>query len=83
MEKFGIALLSMAHVHAKRFYADQIRAHPDCEIVALWDEDPTRGHAEADRYSVPFHYLVEDVLALSEVDGCRCQRAYFRCTGIF
>jgi 1,5-anhydro-D-fructose reductase (1,5-anhydro-D-mannitol-forming) len=66
--KFGIALLSMAHVHA-RGYADQIRAHPDCEIAALWDEDPTRGHAEADRYDVPFHYLLEDVLAMTEVDG--------------
>ena len=30
--KFGIALLSFAHVHA-RGYADQVRDHPDMEIV--------------------------------------------------
>ena len=51
--KIGIALLSFAHVHA-RGYADQVRDHPDCETMAVWDDDPERGQTEADRRGLPF-----------------------------
>ncbi|HZP80142.1 MAG TPA: Gfo/Idh/MocA family oxidoreductase [Chthonomonadaceae bacterium] len=66
--KIGIALLSMAHVHA-RGYADQVRDNPDTRIVALWDEDAERGQAEADRRGVPYYSSLEAVLALPEVEG--------------
>jgi 1,5-anhydro-D-fructose reductase (1,5-anhydro-D-mannitol-forming) len=66
--KIGIALLSFAHVHA-RGYADQVRDHPDCETVAVWDEDPARGQAEAEKRGVPFYNDLEAVLALPDVDG--------------
>jgi 1,5-anhydro-D-fructose reductase (1,5-anhydro-D-mannitol-forming) len=64
--KIGIALLSFAHVHA-RGYADQIRDHPDCTTVAIWDEDRTRGEAESERRGAPFYEDLETVLALSDV----------------
>ena len=67
-DKIGIALLSFAHVHA-RGYADQVRDHPDCETVAVWDEDPERGQAEADKRSVPFYADIDDLLASSRVEG--------------
>jgi predicted dehydrogenase len=66
--KLGIALLSFAHVHA-RGYADQVRDHPDCRIVAVWDEDAERGRAEAEKRGTPFYESVDEVLALAEVDG--------------
>jgi 1,5-anhydro-D-fructose reductase (1,5-anhydro-D-mannitol-forming) len=66
--KLGIALLSFAHVHA-RGYADQVRDHPDCTVLAVWDEDADRGAAEAEKRGVPLYGTLEEVLALSEIDG--------------
>ena len=66
--KIGIAILSFAHVHA-RGYANEVRDHPDCETVAIWDEDPVRGQDEADKRGVEFYHELEDVLALDAVDG--------------
>src|ERR1041384_6218589 len=66
--KIGIALLSFAHVHA-RGYADQIRDSPDCEAVAIWDDDTARGQAEADKRGLPFYEDLPSVLALPDVDA--------------
>jgi predicted dehydrogenase len=67
-DKIGIALLSFAHVHAKG-YADQIRSQPDCEAVAVWDEDPSRGQNEADKRGLPFYHDLEEILGLPDVDA--------------
>jgi predicted dehydrogenase len=69
--KIGIALLSFAHVHA-RGYADNVRDHPDCEAVAIWDEDPARGQAEADKRGLPYYHELDDILALPNVDAVVC-----------
>lgn len=66
--KVGIALLSFAHVHA-RGYADQVREHPNCATIAVWDEDPERGRLEAEKRGVPFYDSLEDVLAIPDVQG--------------
>jgi len=66
--KIGVALLSFAHVHA-RGYADQVRDHPDLSTIAIWDEDPVRGQAEADRRGLRCYTELDAVLALSEVDA--------------
>ncbi len=66
--QIGVALLSFAHVHA-RGYADQVRDNPDLEAVAVWDEDPARGQAEAEKRGLPFYTELETVLALPEVDA--------------
>ncbi len=66
--KIGVALLSFAHVHA-RGYADQVRENPDTEAVAIWDEDPERGQAEAEKRGVPFYSSLEATLALPEVEA--------------
>ena len=67
-DKIGVALLSFAHVHASG-YADQVIASPDCEAVAIWDDDALRGQAEADRRGITFYHELADVLALTTVDA--------------
>ncbi len=66
--KLGIALLSFAHVHA-RGYADQVRDHADCEVVAIWDEDPVRGTSEAEKRGAEFCSSLDEVLGNPAVDG--------------
>ena len=66
--KVGVALLSFAHVHA-RDYANQVKNHPDCKIIAVWDEDHSRGLTEAGAHNVPFYDQLETLLALPEVDA--------------
>src|SRR4029077_14726231 len=56
------------HVHAKD-YAAEAQAHPDVEIVAAWDEDPSRGEAAAADLGVPFHTDLAELLARPDVDG--------------
>ena len=63
-----VAMLGFWHVHAKD-YAAEAQAHPDVEIVAAWDEDPTRGEAAAADLGVPFHADLAELLARPDVDG--------------
>lgn len=63
-----IAMLSFWHVHGKD-YAREAEEHPDTEIVAVWDEVPERGRAEAAARGVPFFETLEDVLAQPNVDA--------------
>lgn len=61
-------MLSFAHVHAGG-YAEQVKNNPDAELVAVWDEDPARGKAEAERRGVPFYADLHALLALDAVQG--------------
>jgi predicted dehydrogenase len=69
--KIGIAKLSFAHVHAHG-YCDQVRDHPEAELVAIWDEDPARGREEAQKRNLPFFERLDDALAFPEVDAVVC-----------
>lgn len=55
-----IAMLSYWHVHAWD-YTREVQAHPDTEIVAVWDEDAERGKEAAKQLGVQFY---EDLGAL-------------------
>ena len=63
-----VAMLSFWHVHA-RDYARQAEEHPDTEIVAVWDELPGRGRAEAEKRGVRFYEHLNDLLAQSGIDA--------------
>lgn len=63
-----VAMLSFWHVHGKD-YARAAENHTDTEIVAIWDEDPERGQAEAAQHNVPFFTRLEDLLAQPNIDG--------------
>lgn len=63
-----VAVLSFWHVHGKD-YANEAVAHPETELVALWDEDASRGQAMATHYGVPFVSDYRDILARPDIDG--------------
>jgi predicted dehydrogenase len=63
-----IAMLSFWHVHGKD-YARSTEEHPDTEIVAIWDEVPERGRAEAAKRNVPFFENLDELLAQPNVDA--------------
>jgi 1,5-anhydro-D-fructose reductase (1,5-anhydro-D-mannitol-forming) len=66
--KIRLAVLSFWHVHGSE-YADMAAEHPGTEVAAIWDEDPARGHAEAEKRGVPFVPRLEDLLGRDDVDG--------------
>ncbi|HEX6971023.1 MAG TPA: Gfo/Idh/MocA family oxidoreductase [Limnochordia bacterium] len=65
---FRVAMLSFWHVHAPG-YARQFREIPDCEISAVWDENPERGREWAEKLGVPFIPDLDAVLHRDDVDG--------------
>jgi predicted dehydrogenase len=65
---FRIAILSFWHVHAED-YAREAEANPETEIIAVWDEAPDRGRAEAGKRGVDFHADLDEILARPDVDG--------------
>ncbi len=63
-----LAMLSMAHVHA-RGYAQQIVRNPDAEIACVWDDDPARGRPAARALEAPFADNLFEILHDSGIDG--------------
>lgn len=63
-----IAMLSYWHVHAKD-YTRQVQARPECKIVAVWDEQPQRGRAQAEELGAVFYENLESLLANPQIDA--------------
>ena len=61
-----VAILSFWHVHAKD-YARQAAEHPETEIVAVWDEVPSRGRQQAEALGVPFYEELGALLAQPDI----------------
>ncbi len=63
-----IAVLGFWHVHAGD-YAKQAVQHPGTELIAVWDEDQTRGQAGADQFGVEYTDDLDALLARDDLDG--------------
>ena len=63
-----VALLSRWHVHADE-YAQEACKHPDVEVVAVWDEQETRGRKWAKELGVRFESDLEQLLGDDTVDA--------------
>lgn len=61
MVKIGI--MSFAHMHAYS-YAASVRALPEAELVAVWDDNPKRGRAAATQFKTTFVANLDKFLAL-------------------
>ncbi|MGQ9526075.1 MAG: Gfo/Idh/MocA family protein [Armatimonadota bacterium] len=68
-KRLRVALLSMAHVHA-RGYAGQLRRMRDrVQIVCVWDDSEQRGRSAADWLNVPYVKALSDVWDREDVDA--------------
>ena len=63
-----VAVLSYWHVHAND-YSKQAAEHPDTEIVAVWDDQPERGRAAAQRWGGTFEESLPTLLARDDIDA--------------
>ena len=63
-----MAVLGWWHVHAPD-YAEAARDHPDCEVVAVWDDDDARGAEAAAALGVPHTSDLDGLLAREDVDA--------------
>ena len=63
-----LAMLSFWHVHAQE-YEHQALANHAAQILAVWDEVPERGQAQAQALQVPFYDHLPDLLQNAPVDG--------------
>lgn len=66
-----VAMLSQWHVHAKG-YADSLQKMPDVKLTAVWDEEPERGKAWAEKLKVDFEPDLAKVLKRKDVDAVAC-----------
>lgn len=66
-----VAMLSKWHVHAAG-YARDVKATGKAEIVAIWDEDVTRGQEWADELKVDFEADIDALLARKDIDAVVC-----------
>jgi len=63
-----VAILSRWHVHADG-YAKEFQARPDVKITVVWDEEPDKGKAFAEKLGVDFEPDLDAVLARDDVDA--------------
>jgi predicted dehydrogenase len=63
-----VALLGMAHVHA-RGYAENVQKNADAQITCVWDDDPERGRPAAEQYGAPFVASLQEAVSRADVDG--------------
>ena len=63
-----IAALGFWHVHAGD-YSASAQAHPDTELVAVWDDDAERGRDGAERFGVEYSADLDALLDRDDIDG--------------
>ena len=63
-----VAMLSRWHVHAEG-YAQELQNREDVKITVVWDEEPDKGRAFADKLSAAFEPDLDKLLARDDVDA--------------
>jgi 1,5-anhydro-D-fructose reductase (1,5-anhydro-D-mannitol-forming) len=63
-----IGKISYWHVHAED-YTRQAIANPHTELVAVWDEEASRGQEKAAKYNIPFYASLDEMLARDDIDA--------------
>ncbi len=69
MKPLKIAIISVAHIHAPDFCGEIARISGNGAPHAIWDDDPARGAAFAERYHCPFVADLDALLADPAVDA--------------
>jgi predicted dehydrogenase len=63
-----VAVLGFWHVHAAD-YAQLAQAHPETQLVAVWDDDADRGRAAAAEFGVEYTGDMAELLGRDDVDA--------------
>jgi len=63
-----VAILSRWHVHADG-YAHEFRNRDDVQLTAMWDEEPDKGKAFAEKFGLDFEPDLDKLLARADVDA--------------
>ncbi|MEG1426859.1 MAG: Gfo/Idh/MocA family oxidoreductase [Oscillospiraceae bacterium] len=62
------AMIGTWHVHTEE-YANAIINNPKSELVAVWDSNPERGRAFAEKHGIPFTSDYNEILQNKEIDS--------------
>ncbi len=57
-----VGLLTAAHLHVGG-YASACKAHPDVELIGMWDDEPIRAKAFLEGRNIPFYESFDELLA--------------------
>lgn len=60
-------MISFAHMHANS-YAKHLHRHPEAELTAIWDDDPSRGQRASDTFGARYYDDLDQFLH-SDVDA--------------
>lgn len=63
----NIGMISFAHMHANS-YAKHLHRHPEAELTAIWDDDPSRGQRASDTFGARYYDDLDQFLH-SDVDA--------------
>ena len=68
MDRIRFAQLSFWFMHAHGICAAAER-HPNVDLACIWDDDPARGRAAAEKFGVEYIGDLDEVLAVSDRIG--------------
>ena len=64
--RYGILSFAMGHAYP---WAEGIIAHPEADLVGVWDEDEKRGKEAAERFNTKFYETADELLAVCDAVG--------------
>lgn len=67
-DKTGVALLSFAHLHQRK-WAETFKKDSRVALIGLWDEDHSRGMKSAEEYDIPFFKDLDTLISGKEVQA--------------
>ena len=68
MDRIRFAQLSFWFMHAHGICAAAER-HPNVDLACIWDDDPARGRAAAEKFGVEYIGDLDEVLARDDIDA--------------
>ncbi len=72
-----VAVIGGWHVHIRE-YAGAIQKNPQAELACLWDDDPERGKALAQEFSVPFEPDLQKIWDDKSIDSVQITSATYQ-----
>ena len=68
MKKYRFGVLSYAHFHAYS-YSKAVKELPNSELVAVYDDNPTRGKEAAEQFKATFYNDYNELLKRADIDA--------------